>query len=82
MKSLNPCKKKDYLKEIEGISPENLMNDFIWDKLKEIVNLQDIVKKDDVHHKWKRRKFHDFNQYYFAIVFLRYMYTYIKDIDH
>ena len=45
LKSLNPSNKKDELKQIEGIFPQNLMNDLIRDKLKEIVNFQDIIKK-------------------------------------
>ena len=36
--------KKDELKQIDGIFPQNLMNDLIRDKLKEIVSLQDIIK--------------------------------------
>ena len=32
------------------------MNDFIRDKLKEIVTLQDIIKMDELHYKSKRRK--------------------------
>ena len=38
--------KKDELKQIDGIFPQNLMNDLIRDKLKEIVSLQDIIKID------------------------------------
>ena len=36
------------LKQFEGISPQNLTNDLIRAKLKEIVKLQDIIKKDDL----------------------------------
>ena len=36
--------KKNELKQIQGIFPQNLMNDLIRDKLKEIVSLQDIIK--------------------------------------
>ena len=38
----------DKLKRIEGIFPQNLMNDLIRAKLKEIVELQGIIKKDDL----------------------------------
>ena len=38
--------KKDELKQIEGIFPQNLLNDLIRDKLKEVVSLQDIIKID------------------------------------
>ena len=38
--------KKDELKQIDGIFPQNLMNDLSRDKLKEIVSLQDIIKID------------------------------------
>ena len=42
IKSLNPSNK---LKRIEGIFPQNLMNDLIRNKLKEIFELQNIIKK-------------------------------------
>ena len=38
LKSLDLSNKKDELKQIEGIFPQNLMNSFIRVKLKEIVN--------------------------------------------
>ena len=41
IKSLDPCNK---LKRIESIIPQNLMNDLILAELKEIVELQDIIK--------------------------------------
>ena len=43
-KSLDISNKKDELKQIESIFPQNLMNDVIRVKLKEIVKLQDIKK--------------------------------------
>ena len=49
--------KKDQLKQIEGIFLKNLMNDLICHKLKEIVNLQNVIKTDKLHYKSKRRKF-------------------------
>ena len=45
IKSLLPSNKKDELKEIEGIFPQNLMNDFACAKFKEIIKFQDIIKK-------------------------------------
>ena len=40
LKSLNPSNKKDELTQIERIFTQNLMNDFIHGKLKEIGNLK------------------------------------------
>ena len=65
MKSLDLFN-KDELKETEGISPQNMMNDLACANLKEIFNLQDIVKIDD---KSKGRKVHSFNEYYLSFVF-------------
>ena len=42
IKSPYSCNKS---KKIESIFPQNLMNDLIRDSLKEIVELQDIIKK-------------------------------------
>ena len=36
------------------------MNDLIHANLKEIVNLQDIIKTDEPHYKLKRRKIYNF----------------------
>ena len=47
IKSLDPSNK---LKPIEGICPQNLMNDLVRAKLKEIAELQDIIKKDDLNY--------------------------------
>ena len=51
LKSLDTSNKKDELKQSEGIFPQNLMNDFICVKLKEVVNLQNIVKIDQLYYK-------------------------------
>ena len=45
------------------------MNDLICAKLKEIVKLQDIAKKDDLISKSKRRKTYDFGKYSLPIVY-------------
>ena len=68
---LNRSNKKDQLKQIEGISLKNLMNELICDKLKEIVNLQNVIKTDKLHYKSKLRKIYSFNEYCLPIVFLR-----------
>ena len=47
------------------------MNDLICANLKEIVKLQDIIKKDDLNYKSKRRKAYSFGKYSLTIVFLR-----------
>ena len=49
--------------------PQNLMSDLVCAKLKEIVNLQDIIKTDELHYKSKRRKIYNFNEYFLPIVF-------------
>ena len=51
IKSLKSFNKKDEWKQIDGVFPENLMNDLIRDKLKKIGNLQDIIKKDNICYK-------------------------------
>ena len=51
IKSLDLSHKKDELKQIERIFPQSLMNDLICAKLKEIVKLKDIIKKDDLNYK-------------------------------
>ena len=47
--------KRDELKKIEGIFPQNMMNDLICEKLKKIFNLQDNIKTDDLRYKLKRQ---------------------------
>ena len=44
--------------------PQNLMNDLVRVKLEEIVNLQDIIKKDDLNYQPKRGKIIFVNIYY------------------
>ena len=46
--SLKPSNKKDELKQIKGAFLQNLMNHFVHDKLKEDIDLQDIIKTDNV----------------------------------
>ena len=45
------------------------MNNYIRVKLIEIVNLQDIIKKDNLNYKSKRRKTCDFGKCSLPIVF-------------
>ena len=71
LKSMDLCNKKDELKQIEVIFPQNLMNDLICFKLKEILKLQDIIKKDDLNYKSKPGKINNFSEYSLPIVFLR-----------
>ena len=47
------------------------MNHLICDELKEIVNLQDIIKTDELHYESKRRQVYIFSEYSLPIVFLR-----------
>ena len=54
------------------------MNDSIQDKLKEIVNLQDIIKTEDLSYKAKIKEVYNFNKYSLPTVFLGDIY--IKDI--
>ena len=50
------------------------MNDLIRAKLKEFVELQDIIKKDDLNYKSKCRETYNFSKYLLPIVFLRDIY--------
>ena len=65
--------KKDELKQIEGIFPQNMTNDLVRAKLKEIVNFQNIIKTDQLYYKSKRRKVYiNFSKFSLPIVFKRY----------
>ena len=55
IKSLDISNKKVELKQIESIFPQNLMNDLIRTKLKEIVKWQDVIKQDDLNYKSKEK---------------------------
>ena len=48
------------------------MNDLIRDKIKEIINMQDIIETDNLRYKLKSRKDFDFSKYSLSIVFKRY----------
>ena len=66
---LDFCNKKNELKQIQGIFPQNLMNNLIYANLKEIVKFQDVIRKDDLNHKSKGRKTYNFSKYSLLIVF-------------
>ena len=51
-----PSNKKDELKKIEGIFPQNVMSNLFRAKLEEIVNLKDISKTKVLHYKLKHIK--------------------------
>ena len=53
LKPLDLSNRKCELKQIQSIFLQNLMNDLIRVKLKEIVNLQDVIKKDDLNYQSK-----------------------------
>ena len=73
LKSLDLSNKKDELKQIEGIFPQNMTNDLVRAKLKEIVNFQNIIKTDQLYYKSKRRKVYiNFSKFSLPIVFKRY----------
>ena len=69
LKFLKLANRKYGLKQIEGVFPQNLRNDFNRDKLKEIINLQNIIRMDKLHYKSKRGKVYNFSEYYLPIVF-------------
>ena len=69
LKSLNLFNKIDELKQIESIFPNNQQNNLIIDKLKEIMQSQNI-KLDDLECPTKRGK-HSFSKYSLPVVFLR-----------
>ena len=49
IQSLDISNKKDELEQTDNIFPQNLMNDLVYTKLKEIVILQDIIKTHELH---------------------------------
>ena len=51
LKFVDFSNKKYKLKQIEGIFPQDLMNDLVRARLKEIINLQDITETDELNYK-------------------------------
>ena len=64
-----PLDHSNKLKQIEGIFPQNLINYLIHAKLKEIIELQDFIEKEDLNYKSKCRKVHNCGKYSLPIVF-------------
>ena len=56
----------EFLK-FHSILPEIVMNDLIRAKLKQIVNLQDIIKPDELHCKSKRRKIYNLANIFYLV---------------
>ena len=77
IKSLDPFHK---LKQIEDIFSQKLMNDLIRAKLKKTVELQYIIKKDDLNYISKHRKTYSFGK--FTISCFLIVVIYMKDIYH
>ena len=68
IKSLVPSNK---LKQIEGVFPKHLMNDLIRAKLKEVVELWDNIKKDDLNYQSNYKKTYNLGKYSLRIAFFR-----------
>ena len=62
LKSLNLSHKIGELKQIEIVFPKNQLNDFIIDKLKEIIQLQDNIKVDHLEYTTKGGKHYNFSK--------------------
>ena len=71
IRTLENSNKKDELKQIESVFPQNLMNDLIYAKLKKIVTLQDVDKKDDLNYISKHGKTYNSHKYSLLIISLR-----------
>ena len=54
---------KDELMQVQAIFLQNLMNNLVRAKLKEILNLQDIIKTGELLYKSKLGKVYNFNEY-------------------
>ena len=51
LKFVDFSNKKCKLKQIERIFPQDLINDLVRARLKEIINLQDIIETDEFNYK-------------------------------
>ena len=69
MKSLNLSNETNELKKIEIIFPKT--RDLIIDKLKNIIQLQNNSKLDDIEYNTKRGKCYNTGKYSLFIVFLK-----------
>ena len=61
--------KEEELKKIDNIFPQNMMDGLIHIKLKEIINLKDIVKIDHLYYKSRHGKTNNFGEYLLPIDF-------------
>ena len=69
---------------MKSLNFPNKINDLITDKLKEIVQLQNKIKLDDLEYTTKRRKLYNFSRYTLPITFLRDMHEgnfSLKEVD-
>ena len=69
---------------MKSLNFPNKINDVITDKLKEIVQLQNKIKLDDLEYTTKRRKHYNFSRYTLPITFLRDMHEgnfSLKEVD-
>ena len=57
-----PFNKTDDLKETEGIFPKKLLNSLIIYKLQDIIELEDIIKTNEVNHKSELGKTYNFSK--------------------
>ena len=62
-------KQVDKLKQNEGIFPKNLLNDLITYKLKEIIQLQDIIKSNELDFKSNHGNIYNFSKLELSVVF-------------
>ena len=53
---------------MESITTQNHLSDFIIEKIKEIKQLQNNIKLDDLGYTTKRRKYYSFSKYLLSIV--------------
>ena len=78
---LNFSYKTNELKQIYGIFPKYLLNDLIVYKLREIVQLQDFIKSNELQYTLKQRKIYNFSEYALSIDFLRDVYERILTLE-
>ena len=57
IKDLNISDKTNELRQIEGIFPQNVLNNLISNKLKKVIELQNSIELDKLNYKK-----HDFNE--------------------
>ena len=85
LQSLNLSYKIDVLDQMKSVFLQNQMNDLILDMLREIRQLENDTKLNDVDYKakiWKKK--HNFRKISFSIIFLMNMHTgflSVEDID-